>query len=284
MSPNKWDQVLRQAGFDGAQTIYRDHNEPYQINANIISGVAEPSPSAPSQVTLLTRPNISASVRAVQGLLESKGLNADFCTLTQTPPPNQDIISLLDIDEPFLATSAEEELAPFLQFMTKLKSTQVLWVTRAAQVKSEDPRYALVTGLSRTLRSELSLPIATLELNSLDDKAFEAIWRVFLKLSRTRNAAGELDRDFEFALSDGLINVSRFHWISVPRELAETTHEKWPKNLEIRKRGLLQTLQWVQKSPTVLGPDEVEVDVRAVGMNFKVSLPGNSTLASGYEI
>jgi hypothetical protein len=43
------------------------------------------------------------------------------------------------------------------------------------------------------------------------------------------------------------------------------------KRLEIGKRGSLQTMKWVEK-PILnnLRGEEIYVDVRAVGMNFKV--------------
>lgn len=222
-------------------------------------------------MTLLTHPNITPTVRAVEANLRDKGLQVDFCTLTQDPKANQDIISLLDIDEPFLARRADMELTGFLKFMSALKGTQVLWVTRSAQVGCTDPRYAMIIGLSRTIRSELSIPFATLELDKSGSDAFSAIWNVFKKLQRTQEDTSELDRDYEFVLSDGLVNIGRFHWISVSKELALRPEKGGPKALEIGKRGLLQTLQWVQRPWVALGAYEVEVDVRAIGMNFKVS-------------
>jgi hypothetical protein len=95
-------------------------------------------------------------------------------------------------------------------------------------------------------------------------------------------AAGAVGPDSEFALTrSGAVHIPRFEWMSVSEELAA-----WPdgaphsssssasaKKLEIGKRGSLKTLQWVEASglkERTLQGEEVMLEVRATGMNFKV--------------
>jgi phthiocerol/phenolphthiocerol synthesis type-I polyketide synthase C len=67
-----------------------------------------------------------------------------------------------------------------------------------------------------------------------------------------------------------LINIARFHWISVPQELSRR-EDTASKGLWVGKPGLLQSLQWRPHDSTELSADEVEIDVKAGGLNFKVN-------------
>ncbi|KAL8864761.1 MAG: hypothetical protein Q9198_009658 [Flavoplaca austrocitrina] len=149
-----------------------------------------------------------------------------------------------------------------------MKASGMLWVTRSSQINCDDPRYSQVLGIARTVRSELLLDFATFEMDTVDDVTLQAIVQVFNKFQR-RKKDGEIDPDWEFALSKGAIHTPRFHWDSVVEKLSTVSDEELPRKLEINKPGLLQTLQWVQVDAIDLARDEIEVDPRAVGLNFK---------------
>jgi hypothetical protein len=269
--PQRWDQELRNAGFAGIETDSLDQESPYHLNATIL---ARPLQNVPwsKRVTLLTGPSPGPFVQNVETKFAKEGIRVDFCTISQEPPPDQDIIALLDLERPFFQEISESDLRDFLHFVANLKSRGTLWVTRASQIQCKDPAYSLVIGMARTIRSELSAAFATLELDSLEQNSCEAIFEVYRNLQQ-RCDETDLERDYEFALSNGLVNIGRFHWVSVSEELSKIPKEPGPKTIEIGKRGLLQTLQWVQGSRDELSADEVEVEVRATGMNFKVSNP-----------
>ncbi|RYC58494.1 hypothetical protein CHU98_g7719 [Xylaria longipes] len=79
------------------------------------------------------------------------------------------------------------------------------------------------------------------------------------------------DPDCEFAYAGGTVYLPRFHWISVGDELAaQAEGQRTYKRLEIGKRGSLKSVRWVER-PLLdnLRGEEVYVDIRAVGMNFK---------------
>jgi hypothetical protein len=132
----------------------------------------------------------------------------------------------------------------------------------------------MIVGISRTIRNELSVPFAVLELDSTGPPAWEATVKTFEKLQRRSTDSSKLDCDYEFVLVNGHVNIGRFHWLSVRKELSKLALETGltsQKRLEIGRRGLLQTLQWVQQPFRDVAADKVEVEVRAAGMNFKVS-------------
>ncbi len=152
----------------------------------------------------------------------------------------------------------------------------MLWLTRPSQIYCSDPQYAGVLGLLRVVRNEMGAPLCTFELDATaSPKGWQAVFKVYQKIRRMRTVEPyELaDPDCEFAYSDGTVYLPRFRWISVADELAARSEDQpLYKRLEIGKRGLLKLLQWVER-PLLdnLTGDEVYADIRAIGMNFKVS-------------
>jgi hypothetical protein len=163
----------------------------------------------------------------------------------------------------------------------------MLRLTKPSQMRRADPRYAGILGLLRTARNELGTPLCTLELDGVSTPSssplsspppLEETWRIVFdvcqKARRMRAVEQDAlsDLDYEFAFSGGTVYLPRFHWISVAGELVEPRgdHQMY-KRLEIGKRGSLQTMKWVEKLIlNNLGGEEIYVNVRAVGMNFKV--------------
>jgi SAM-dependent methyltransferase len=257
---------LRAAGFPGAEVVIYDDEVPYQTNAHILSSCPLTVPIKSKKVTLLCSTSGSALVRQVEASFLAAGFTVDLCTLIQQPPPNQDIVSLLDLDEPFFHDISPSNFQAFINFVTKLGSTGMLWVTMASQLRCKDPRYSLVLGMARTIRNELSVDFATLEM---DNYSWTSLVKVFTKFQH-REKDPEIDPEYEYALAQGIIRIGRFDWFNVMKELSAPEIPSAPKRLEIGRRGFLKTLGWVQQPETGLVGDQIEVEVRAVGMNFKV--------------
>jgi hypothetical protein len=69
------------------------------------------------------------------------------------------------------------------------------------------------------------------------------------------------------------VNVSRWQPFSINEELAKSESniaEDVATTLDVGKHGRLSTLKWISGSVKKLSEDEVEIETRAVGMNFKV--------------
>ncbi|KAJ4255263.1 hypothetical protein NW757_004776 [Fusarium falciforme] len=268
-SPERWARELTQAGFDGAEAVIYDEEKPYHTNATII---AHPlvEPKVNKKVSILsTAPNGPTATLLAQSLAR-QNFTVDFCSLDDTPKSDHDIISALDLEgRPFLTDISADKFHSLQTFITKLASSGMLWLTRSAQMNSSEPEYAQIVGLARSVRNELSIDLATVEMDNTQDET--TFFRVIDILSKFQNRSKNLDIDpeFEYAISNGVINISRFHWISVSNELAAGTDSTAPKTLEIGKRGSLKTLRWVQRPEIKLTGDEVAVKVRAAGMNFK---------------
>ena len=198
--------------------------------------------------------------------------------MQEIPPAGQDIFSLVEIKTPLFHTISGVEIAEFQQIVRNLGANGTLWVTRQTQMASSDPRFSLCLGLARTLRSELSILLATLDVDCVHGNTWLPIVDVFKKF-QDRDIEGNVDPDYEFALSEGIINIGRYHAVSVLQELELADPHPNVLTLEIGRLGLLHTLKWVPYDSSPLGPDEVVVDPRCVGLNFRVfSSPLENTM------
>ncbi|KAI1307179.1 putative polyketide synthase [Xylaria venustula] len=235
ISPQEWDVRLRDAGFTGVEASALDADSPYQLNAMI---VARPSPPVihPKRVTLLLlRPSVVVDT-------------------------GQDIVSLLDLELPFFDGITTKNLTAFLQT-----------VTHAAQIRPQDPRFSLVLGMARTLRSELGVSFVTLELQDFGPGFADAVLLILRELQqRATEQAGvpEFDLDQEFAWTDGAIHVSRMHWLSIPEALTHGDGSHSQATLEIGQPGLLNTLRWLPLPRRPLQPHEVRIQTMSVSLNF----------------
>ncbi|KUL87848.1 hypothetical protein ZTR_03150 [Talaromyces verruculosus] len=92
--------------------------------------------------------------------------------------------------------------------------------------------------------------------------------KVVKKIYRSKDNIDELDVDMEYIWANGALNVGRFHWIPVRKELCETAEAPKIKALAIDIPGLLQSLHWTSQ-PLALGAEDVHIKMTAVGLNFK---------------
>ena len=278
ISVSRWDQELKAAGFTGVETAIYDAEEPYQYCAAIVTQPESRTEMVPPNqcVTLLCdRPGKGVS----QGLiakLQVCGWNVSVCRLGELPRQGQDIISSLDLEDPFFQAITEARLSAFQNILRNNKSQKFLWLTKPAQVDCRNPRSAHSIGVARTIRSELAIPFHTLEINETEDDFSNLVMKILTKIQRTEDSESLLP-DREYIVDDGAIKIGRYHPFSLLQELSQSTEGASGRiiTLEIAKPGLLQTLQWKEKAPSRTVPDgSVEIETRAVGLNFRVSLQG----------
>ncbi|VUC25932.1 unnamed protein product [Clonostachys rosea] len=270
VSIDRWTKELTDAGFSGADAIIVDDEMPFQTNATFIASPAVDHPKATS-VSLLSRNPEGPTAKALSEALQSQGLAVEFASLSDKP--HQGVISILDLEgSSILEDISAETYADLKAFLLETPANGLLWLTKPCQIQSTEPQYAAILGLTRVLRNELGVNnLVTLELDDHSSpEAIKSIGTLYQRMQQKSNEADEVDADCEYAFSNGSVNIPRFKWISVPDELATKSDKGLtPKALEIGKRGSLKSLQWVDRPEIQLEGDEVAVQVRAVGMNFK---------------
>jgi hypothetical protein len=269
VSTERWDKELQSAGFAPIEAVvYDDPDLAKHIGMNIIAHPAKVVDDFRA-VTLLhtASQGASAYVQQVEDVLLAQDFIVDRCTVGQPIPQNQDIISLLELEEPFIYNLKAEDFEALKAVLADIGSANLLWVTRPSQLDVEDPRFSQTLGFARTVRSELSIPFATLELDVLNATAFDKIVKVFNKLQET---ASDPQPEYEYILKDDIILTGRYHWINTKKELSlASPSDSQALKLDIGRPGLLTSLGWTSYALETLGADEVVVAPRSVGMNFR---------------
>lgn len=279
LAPDEWDKVLRETGFSGVDAAIFDAPAPWHINANIISRPAKDTSMVPRRprLSLLHHQGDEHSefVREIRSAILKYGFQVDLCTLQDPPQRGTDLVSVLELEKPFFESISQTDLITFQGIVQSLETGTLLWITRPAQHNvASQPGFGLSLGLARTLRSELDVSIFTFEVDQIGGPAYAAIARL-LTMIHQDPSIGTNDRairmDSEFILSGGEVQVGRYHHASLMGELASRAAEADAVELQIRKPGLLQSLQWVPLAATEPGPGEVVVEPRCAGLNFRVS-------------
>lgn len=272
MDGDRWREVLSDAGFYQITAVHDGY-----LNNNIIC-LPTPTSLRARRITLLTANTESKQeTQDIAAALATSGYEIYKHVLgsSQGIPANQDIISSLDLGDPFFASLNETAFVDFQHLVKEAKNGQcgILWVTGACQVGKPDPRYAPVIGLARVLRTEMGLDFGVLELEDFTASSLAVVPRVMEEF-QARIVETDINPETEFAHVAGKTLISRYHFIVVGDELKTTGDtETSVKKLEQRKPGLASTLYWKPRQRKVIGAHEVRVAVKAVGVNFKVRLP-----------
>lgn len=290
---DRWDRELRAAGFTGADTAVYDAEEPYQYCAVIVT---QPKPEKSEvdlrRITLLCeRPEVGISRLLIRDL-EQQGMIVSIATLGQLRSEDEPIISTLDLESRFFENITRDKFQAFQDQVRQHKKQKLLWLMPPVQVRCIDPRSAQSIGMLRTVRAELGIPYMTLEIDPTEPN-FSQLVTCVLKKVCNREDIDNLAPDKEFVIDQGTIKIGRYQSFSLEKEVCEESRVKScpVKALEIVKPGLLETLQWIDGArPSDLQHDRVEIQTRAVGLNFRVSLLNASLFAilgvtySGYRL
>lgn len=297
ISPERWHRELQAAGFKGADVTAYDNDFPFQINATIIASVDPPSTGeqpltdgvagAQKRITFIHDGGEITPVAYLYAKeFEANRFAVDWQTLEEGPPPeDQNIVVTLELERPFLDGISEHRFDQLITWVAALRPGQrVSWLTRCTQIGcGNDPRYALILGLARNIRAELSVAFATFELDEPQSLATcQAATRLLVDFMSREQTSGQVtDLDYEFVISNGVPYVGRFHWVSVNEELRKADSTTRTTNdpstydeiktirLEMGTSGLLKTLRYVARRIPDLQPNEVLIKVSATGMNFK---------------
>ncbi|KAM7190948.1 lovastatin nonaketide synthase [Rhypophila sp. PSN 637] len=283
VSPERWDQELKTAGFSGVDAIAFDNENPYQVCATMVCGVNAEQVARKGVVILYRNDEdegIPETVLQYQRTFVEAGHEvtlSNFGTAAATKiqvPDGWDVMSLLDLQGSFLDNISESDLIKLQALVSTLDTTKLIWLTGLSSLHVSNPRYAQILGLARTVRSEKHVSFTTIEVDDFSHSAAPVkTVQIYEKHICCPDNDPELDPDYEFALLDGVVHSSRYHWYSVPRELTRASNDEVAadKVLMIGQKGMIDSLRWednlMVKRP--LGPGEVSIRPHTVGVNFR---------------
>lgn len=169
----------------------------------------------------------------------------------------------------------------FLSFQTVLVNAKaLLWISATAEIPNHRPQHAMVVGFARTLRMEREdLIFTTLLLNESEDENSQR-HHICTALQNTLTGMETGLYEPEFTISNNLMQIPRMYedeeLNQIVHNMTEPQSQSLPwgdrdLTLRIKTPGLLETLYFVEEAPDLspLEPDELEVEVKAVGVNFK---------------
>ncbi|KAH0427108.1 polyketide synthase [Colletotrichum camelliae] len=240
--------------------------------------------SSLSTVSIVTNKEDSTLIESFKSVLHSSSLpvrtyNADNCiTQSASLPTEGTLIFFLDFDRPWIYDLTESEFPAFIQLLsTGTSKRPIIWVTPLSQINCKDPRFAMIYGLVRTLRSELKTDITIVEVDPGDDANSDECANRLMSIIQHlphRCFDGALDPDFEFAITreHGIV-VPRYQWTTVQQELCRcseqqrTSGESMFAKLAPRITGNVSSLRWVKCPLPVLHARHVRVEVKAAAVS-----------------
>lgn len=274
-------------GFFGLDLVSQDHSEHVQQAVSVTFTTAAPMGTTPDQTALdlvivaQWLPD-GISKADVENVLNVSGprtvLWMQFAELAMTNLSEKHCIVIDDPRCPQLTTMTADS---FRGLKTLSQAAGVLWITGGLTC----PDAGIVRGLARTLRSESQITnIVTLAVDDWDSPSsniFDLIGQVFERSFCC--SFPQTEYDSEFAVRDGTICIPRLvHDASMDqclnrevqkgsRGLQPFVQEGRPLKLTIASPGFLDTLCFVEDEQAIkrLTDDEIEIDVKSAGLNFK---------------
>jgi acyl transferase domain-containing protein/NADPH:quinone reductase-like Zn-dependent oxidoreductase len=217
-------------------------------------------------------------------LTEVAGIHPVSGTLASLAATSEDklCIFLAELDEPFLAKLDGPQFYALQHMLTKVRG--LLWVVHGAYAHAKDPTANMVTGLSRTLRSEGTLmKFITLELDGQKEiDLSDMIPAVVTVFSMTLCAESKVE-ETEFLERDGNLLTPRIvddHDLNdyvdkqvnpPPMASSNFSDSSRPLRGSIVVPGVLDSLAFEDDHSLQcpLPDDHVEFQVRAIGINAR---------------
>ena len=301
LPPHSWDELLTQTGFSGTDLVFHDYQDPRDRLDNVmVSTAVENGNGLPKSraVSIL----VSRSSELQQGIASKikshcNGSGVQNCDIVDIKEISSGMlnhricVSLLEV-ETFLLKDIKAEEFETLQCILE-SAASLLWVTRRGDQSLELPANGMVTGLFRCIRCENgSAALITVGLESplSVNRVAGHVMRIVANISTLPSHQGET----EYEERDGRLCINRVTAANHlnrsihPKPIERSSQQKFGHEdralaLRVGTTGLLDTLDFVQdtQSEQRMAPDEVEVKVKAVGVNFKDVLTALGQLPEG---
>ena len=196
-------------------------------------------------------------------------------------PPKTITISLIELEQPLLATMSPKEM-DLLRRVTD-KTTDLIWLTGANYMSGSSPDLTLASGLSRALMLEQpSLRFTILDIGANRPRMLQSERNRICANVENALFADDVPGDKEFVVRDSLLHISRFvpddglngrfsqRQNQQPQEMA--LEEASPAKLAIKTVGNMDTIYFQQESEVEgeIPAGLVDIDVKAVSLNAKV--------------
>jgi acyl transferase domain-containing protein/NADPH:quinone reductase-like Zn-dependent oxidoreductase/ubiquinone/menaquinone biosynthesis C-methylase UbiE/acyl carrier protein len=288
LTPNltkpSWGRVLKDTGFTGVDVEVQDCESEELYMISTMMATANPEQPIPTSkhirfVTLNTIPPDSWLAAVNEAVSSDLGIVPEVLTLDQMDNADSFCV-VLDQADAILSQATTEQFQRLRDMLRQSRGT--LWISRGGVMESHLPHASLQVGLLRTLRTETGGGLyASLDLDATRplwcSDTTEVLVKVLGAVLDTR--PGHTLRDFEFAERQGVVYIPRIFAAGETSGLQQTERPQWEPftamdpslNLQIETPGMLDSLVFRQNPARSdkLAVDEVEIDPKAFGVNFR---------------
>ena len=294
LTKTMWQNALVRNGFSGIDVLLDDHDDSVTMASVIVSTAVASSVPLPLKLTstpkiILAHSHVRPSLSyALEDVASERGLCATPVAIedTQSMQQGSRIIVLADLIDNFLVDMDDTDLENFKLLLRK--AATLVWVTAGGLMDGAKPQNALISGLLSAVVTETpDVKIMTIDLEVEYDPISGIVADTILsketELQNIDYHSGANDN--EYILKDGLLHVSRLvpdetfnqrfqeqEGSTKKSEIVQLAGAK-PLGIGFEQAGLLSSLYFKedQDFASPILDDQVEIEVRAVGLNVKVS-------------
>lgn len=292
LNEDQWDACLRKTGYSGNDLVLRDNEEERCHICSIIVSTAVEEVTAPVElkhnIFLVVNERSETQMelaKLIRGHVSELGdgkissiLSLERFQETRLKPEDV-VLCLASLDNPLLCDMSEEKLAWLQHLMRYTK--KLLWVTASNIKDTRLPFYSQAQGLFRSLRLEAAdSQIVTLAIESQHTTSAAICSQHVMKVLQVAFLDSS-SNELEYVVRHGLLETGRIAQdvkgnAALGAMLHPQLHQKaWCKgpalSLSIKTVGTLDSLCFTEDSvyETELAADEVEIEAKAWGVNFR---------------
>ncbi|KAK9413400.1 hypothetical protein SUNI508_02599 [Seiridium unicorne] len=291
VSEHEWERYLLTNGFQCIDVVLPDYESDICHENSILIATADDGGNTIDRSTqgarLILNPSSHLQHLAAENLqntlwaqlgLQSQALNINDTALSQLPS-GCTLVFLVELCRPYLSTLDQSSFETLKVLLGE--ASNVIWVTSAAKSDKLSAELHMVRGLARVLSTEKPSRVfvtLSLENENLEHHAYiKHICQVFTATTTRKSPIVEL----EYVECDGTLMIGRvFADAKLNQKVHETTHtlikhqrldQSPPLISTIANPGLLDSMRFEEDSEYSmdLGADEIEIQVQAVGVNFR---------------
>ena len=289
-----WRDVLKANGFSGAELFVSDTTgdearQTYSAFIATAEGAEDlDSPREGNKVKVVTAKGSTLQTQVANGLKKSLGSTKSSVVDIVSVQELQKLdlkgftcIFLLELETPFIYSMTSEAFNAVKACISSAEG--IIWVTQGCGIPGSQPELGIISGLARNVMSEnldKSFVEVSFEAQTPPEQTISKITKVYQHSLTTETSQKEV----EYVEKDGLLCLSR---VAEAKALNQKLHDKLVRQnpidlafgespdralkLTVASPGLLDTLQFEDDGSADLpmGSDEVEIRVKASGMNFK---------------
>ncbi|KAM0229998.1 hypothetical protein ACHAPO_009550 [Fusarium lateritium] len=309
ISVSQWDACLRDHGFDELDLVFPDQDSSNSARALMMTRLrssAEKTASAPQHAAkkaevLLGYPEDVEQIALGQVLplaLNQRGVECTVEKLEAVSEQSSVTIVIDSVEHPLLLSPSPETFQQIKKLL--LRGGDVLWLSFQASKGSGNKAAfkKMAGGMARVLRRENpSLRLITVDVQdpmqpSIDQDQVKSIVQLLTEVTMLSfwSPEGTASAENEYAICDGKLLIPRVlpddhlsmhinsrinpqHNTSGDASILPCSYlnKDRPIKFDIRVPGLLKTIRFVDNDEMLnpLGADEVQIEARVYGINFK---------------